>query len=113
MISIFLGAGASTPFGYPATKEFKEIISNDLEDKFERDGNLPELEKILVSVLKHGSYPDIEYVLEFMKRLLELTKKKEYKILTDFLTSYRSEGEIPKLYRAGHTQGATLTIANR
>lgn len=108
LISFFLGAGASNPFDYPTTREFKEIIANGLDDKFEVQGNLPELEKLAISILKHRSYLDIEYVLEFMKRLLEMTKKQEYKVLTDFFGSYGFQGEIPNLYRGGNTQGAGL-----
>lgn len=48
MISFFLGAGASNPFEYPATREFKEIIAKELDDKFEAQGNLPELEKLVI-----------------------------------------------------------------
>ena len=84
MISFFLGAGASSPFGYPTTREFKETIATELDSKFEKQGNLPEAEKILISILKHRSYQDIEYVLEFWKRLSELKKKPEFCSLDGF-----------------------------
>ena len=39
MISYFLAAGASEPFGYPVTKKFQEILASELIGKF---GNNPD-----------------------------------------------------------------------
>lgn len=36
---------------YPATREFKENIAKELDDKFVAQGNLPELEKLVISIL--------------------------------------------------------------
>lgn len=108
MPTFFLGAGASKALGYPTTKEFKDILATKLDDKFQADGNLPEGEKILLTTLRQKIYPDIEYVLDFWKRLLELKNKEEYKVLSDFLNSNHFAVSFDDIYRTRQVQQAVL-----
>jgi hypothetical protein len=108
MISFFLGAGASNPFGFPMTHEFKEIISKELTNRFASDGNLTSEEKIILTTLKHQTYEDIEYVFEFWKRINQLKDDPKYSIIYEFLTSYYWSVQFKGLPDAGHDQGAEL-----
>jgi hypothetical protein len=108
MISLFLGAGASSPFGYPITSEFKEMISSELANKFQNEGNLPSKEKIILTTLKHPTHADIEYGFEFWKRINQLKDDPKYAILNDFLNSYNWGVQSKGLPREGYDQGAKL-----
>jgi hypothetical protein len=104
LISYFLAAGASEPFGYPVTKKFQEILASELVVKF---GNQPDLvdseQRILLTILKHKAYPDIEYVLEFQKQLSRMNHL--YPLAIDFFKSYQLGGTIKGVPTAAHEQG--------
>jgi len=108
LISFFLGAGASAPFGYPVTEKFKTDLVEELETKFTTEGDLPEEEKILFTILKYKTYKDIEYVFDFWEKLMRLKKDKEYSALVDFLISNIFHVEFEKIYGTGHSQAASL-----
>jgi len=60
-IGLFLGAGASVQFGNPTTKKFKEqLIETNAVDKRIRP------------ILNLKSLPDVEYVLECLKEILNI-----------------------------------------
>jgi len=70
-IVLFLGAGASVQFGNPSTEKAKEkLVDSGIID-----------EKI-VPLLKLKIFPDIEYILEFLKEIQKLENDKQ---LTKFL----------------------------
>lgn len=57
-ISLFLGAGASVPFGMPTTKQFKErlsVVSNE--------------NKHITQLLQNSKFSDIEYVLRAIEEI--------------------------------------------
>lgn len=65
-IGLFLGAGASAPFGMPPTREIKSLLhtlsSGDREDE------------ILRAILNDYHYPDLEYVLQAVRDIREFAK---------------------------------------
>lgn len=107
-VSIFLGAGASSAFGYPTTKDFKEILVTELQQKFKDNGNLSSEEKILLTTLMHQPHMDIEYIFEFWKRLKQLQDKPEFSIIPRFFNSYQWGGQIKGVPNPGYDQGAEL-----
>jgi hypothetical protein len=107
LICYFLAAGASEPFGYPVTKKFQEILASELVNKF---GNLPDSliseERILLTILKHKSYPDIEYIFEFQK---ELSRMNQFcPLVVDFLKSYALGGTIKGVPTSAYEQGIQI-----
>ena len=58
-IGLFLGAGASVPYGKPTTKEFKSILLN----KYTNTDKYP----YLIHLLDHEKLEDIEQVLQCLK----------------------------------------------
>jgi hypothetical protein len=71
-ITLFLGAGASVQFGNPTTKVFKEQL---IEKKLFDEQFLP--------LLKLKLFPDIEYVLQCLKEILELENNQLGKFLNN------------------------------
>lgn len=68
-IGLFLGAGASVPFGKPTTVQLKEKLIN-----FTTTNDLNE--EILQSFLIVNEYSDIEYVLQAIRDIKNFTKSK-------------------------------------
>ena len=64
-IALFLGAGASVPFGKPTTAELKEKLFNKYIGAVATDI----FHEILFSFLTHPEFQDIEYVLQSVKEL--------------------------------------------
>ncbi|MEO9307460.1 MAG: SIR2 family protein [Nitrososphaera sp.] len=58
-ITLFLGAGASTPFGKPTTVQLKDKLSKEFPFSLE----MPFLPRFF----DHKEYPDIEYILQSVK----------------------------------------------
>jgi hypothetical protein len=60
-IALFLGAGASVPYGKLPTKEFKELLWKKYESAYERD--------YLRDFLRNENFKDIEHVLQSIKEI--------------------------------------------
>ncbi len=56
---LFLGAGASVPYGKPTTKEFKDLLQNETLDGITNT--------ILQSILSIPEFEDVEHVLQAIK----------------------------------------------
>jgi len=67
-IGLFLGAGASVPFGMPTTE--------GLRTKIQKFGNVDREEEVLQAFLTNSNYPDIEYVLQAVRDVLKFSKSK-------------------------------------
>ena len=84
-IALFLGAGASVQFGNPTTKKFKEqLIETNAVDKRIRP------------ILNLKSLPDIEYLLQCLKQILDIGNDPFGKFLNneEFDIVMRSDPEI-------------------
>jgi hypothetical protein len=104
VISYFLAAGASEPFGYPVTKRFQEILANELVNKFGSNPDLIRSElRVLLTILKHEAYPDVEYIFEFQKQLSRMIQL--CPLVVDFFKSYTLAGTIKGVPTAAHEQG--------
>jgi hypothetical protein len=96
VFSYFLAAGASEPFGYPVTKQFRKKLSTELRGKFTTNPNsLISEERILLSILEHDTHIDIEYILEFLKQLTKINHS--YPVVVNYLKSYGFGTTIPHL----------------
>lgn len=60
---LFLGAGASTPFNKPVTKDFKERLYKDFPD--------PKENGLVYHLIHHAMFEDIEHVLDCANKLTE------------------------------------------
>ena len=70
---LFLGAGASTPLGYPVMAEFVKRVREEIQ----REGNESRHEeeaKLLTDLMFRGGYNDIEEVLVHIEKILSLTQ---------------------------------------
>lgn len=67
-IALFLGAGASAPFGMPTTAKLREKLQNFNYANVD--------EEILQSFLTESKYPDIEYVLQAVRDILKFSRSK-------------------------------------
>jgi len=67
-IGLFLGAGASVPFGMPTTE--------GLRAKIQKFSNVDREEEVLQAFLTNPDYPDIEYVLQAVRDVLKFSKSK-------------------------------------
>ena len=81
-ISLFLGAGASIPFGMPTTKEFKSKLSKEVSD----DNNKKNILNLLLGVKDHE---DIEHTLRAIDDIENLGKYGKDFLL--HLSNYTSE----------------------
>lgn len=107
VISYFLAAGASEPFGYPVTKSFQEILASESVGKFEvKPDSLISEERILLTILKHKTYPDIEYIFEFQKELSRMIQ--HCPVLVDFLKSYALGGSIKGVPTTAYELGVEI-----
>ena len=94
-ISLFLGAGASVPFGMPTTKQFKEILSET-----------PNENKYITQLLENPKFSDIEYVLRAIKEIRDIGEYGDS--ILEYVRSVenRNEGkilsELPKLEKNIH-----------
>ncbi len=67
-IGLFLGAGASVPFGMPTTSELRNKLQKFTYDDIE--------EEILHSFLLERKYPDIEHVLQAVRDIIKFSRSK-------------------------------------
>lgn len=65
-VALFLGAGASAPYGMPTTSQLKEIL---------KESSFP-FEKIL----KNDAYPDVEYILPALDKIISFSKSEGGKL---------------------------------
>ena len=84
-IILFLGAGASAPFGYPTTQKFLDGLKTELGDS---------VEGILLSnILKVPHVKDVEHVLETLKALQVF---KEHPI-KEFVSTFQTSIDLPMM----------------
>lgn len=69
-IALFLGAGASVPYGMPTTKELKDKIKYGDLDFPRKD------------LLDAGQFPDIEHVLSVLDQLIDFAESRAGKLYT-------------------------------
>lgn len=62
-IALFLGAGASTPFGKPVTSELKQR----LVEKYAKDISGEDAKALVYALVSHRAFEDIEYVIQAIK----------------------------------------------
>ena len=67
-IGLFLGAGASVPFGMPTTE--------GLRSKIQKFGSVSREEEVLQSFLTNPKYPDIEYVLQAVSDVIKFSRSR-------------------------------------
>ena len=60
-IALFLGAGASVPYGKPVTAKFKELLLNKYQNNRESE--------YLLDFLRNEKFEDIEHVLQSIKEI--------------------------------------------
>lgn len=89
-IALFLGAGASKPFGKPTTKELKDELLKEYEElekeiRRDYDGKSynPRVEDLwysilLQSILSFDKFEDIEHVLQALKEIDDFFIKSQY-----------------------------------
>jgi hypothetical protein len=77
-IVLFLGAGASKPFGKPTTKEFKDILRDEKYHPSAPSNLEPWQKKILNSILSFEEFKDIEHVLQCLKEIDEFFTNSQY-----------------------------------
>jgi len=65
---LFLGAGASVPYGKPTTKELKEKLTNYSPSDL--------IDEIFQSFITHPKFLDIEYVLQSVREIVNFSKNK-------------------------------------
>jgi hypothetical protein len=78
-IVLFLGAGASAPFGYPTTKKFVDGLRKELAESVEG--------VLLSNILKIPEIEDIEQVLEVLKALYVFNKHPLKEYISTFTTT--------------------------
>lgn len=69
-VLLFLGAGASVPYGKPTTKELMEIVLDRFEKNLSTNGNYVRMLKFLTAMIKFGPFEDIEYVFQALEDIL-------------------------------------------
>lgn len=74
-IALFLGAGASVPYGMPTTRELREKIRHDDLDFPRKD------------LLDPDGFPDIEHVLSVLDQLLSFLQSRAGGLYTEFTTN--------------------------
>lgn len=89
-IALFLGAGASVPFGKPTTKELKnelleeyKKLENEIRSEYAGKSPNPRAEELWFSILLHSilsfdEFGDIEHVLQALKELHAFFIKSQY-----------------------------------
>ena len=61
-IGLFLGAGASVPYGFKTTNTIKPIIISETEHS--------DLSRFVGNILDDNNYPDIEYLLDICSLMI-------------------------------------------
>jgi hypothetical protein len=82
---LFLGAGASAPFGYPTTLKFISDLKEEL-------GSTPELE-LLNHILGISGFVDAEHVLELLDVLHNINKHPFQEFIQTYQTYIRFKGD--------------------
>lgn len=89
-IALFLGAGASKPFGKPTTKELKnelleeyKKLENEIRRKYAGQSENPRKEELWYSILLHSilsfdEFEDIEHVLQALKEIYDFFINSQY-----------------------------------
>ena len=78
-IALFLGAGASKPFDKPTTVELR----NNLTVKYSNLANRDNVAGLVYSLVSYEKYEDIEYVLQALKEIVEISRTEGGKYLLD------------------------------
>ena len=87
-------------------QRYKEC-SKELTVKFEKNAqSLSSEERILLTILLHKTYPDIEYVFQFQKKSTKAIHMFPY--LFEFLTSYIFGSNINEVPLPGRSQGVEV-----
>ena len=84
-IILFLGAGASAPFGYPTTQSFLDGLKDEMGESVES--------MLLLSLLKVPHVKDVERVLE----LLEALQVFKNHPLKEFTTTFQTSISLPMI----------------
>lgn len=74
-LTLFLGAGASMPLGFPDTKKFKTDLEASLAQNQDRSN--------MLSILQRSGHNDIENVLTAMEELVKLQDNQGYSLLNN------------------------------
>ena len=86
-LTLFLGAGASKPLGFPDTKEFKTRLEELLKQR--QKGNM-------FSMLQRSGHEDIENVLTDIDKLMNLSSDRGYKLLQNTVDiTYKENSASP------------------
>ncbi|HEU5119802.1 MAG TPA: SIR2 family protein [Candidatus Nitrosocosmicus sp.] len=86
-IALFLGSGASVPFGKPVTKTFR----NNLITKFKSNDTYPY--RFLNTMLNYSNYEDIEHVLQGIREIRQFYDTSKYGV--PYLNSLSCEMRMP------------------
>jgi hypothetical protein len=73
-LALFLGAGASVPYGKPTTLKLKD----ELIDRYKRDDMRNQSEHYLYSILSFSQFEDIEHVLQCIKEIDDFFNRSQY-----------------------------------
>ncbi|MDQ3884931.1 MAG: SIR2 family protein [Thermoproteota archaeon] len=68
-IGLFLGAGASVPFGKPTTKELRAELIDEYSKRPKTNDPEGWLNRLLYSILSFDKFEDIEHVLQSLKEI--------------------------------------------
>ena len=76
-IGLFLGAGASVPYGFKTTNTIKPIIISKTKNM--------DLSDFVDNILHDDNYPDIEYLLDICNKIIALNKNKHVATALDHI----------------------------
>ena len=82
-VGLFLGAGASVPYGYKSTVPIKKMILNNIESL-----ENPNVKKFTEMLFTLKQFPDVEYMLDLLyglKNFYKSSDNNEYKNIKKFL----------------------------
>ena len=80
-IALFLGAGASAPYGMPTTKDFLDKLGRDFPRR---------------DLLEHGQYHDIEHILLILDQTIRFAKQEAGKYHCQIDSDFRDKAEKSK-----------------
>ena len=79
-IGLFLGAGASVPYGFKTTNTIKQEIVEATRNT--------ELFNFVYNILHDDHYPDIEYLLDVCNKIIELNKNEHVATALNYISYY-------------------------
>ena len=83
-MGLFLGAGASVPYGFKTTNTIKPIIISETKHS--------DLSSFVDNILHDDNYPDIEYLLDICNKIIALSDNKHVATALDNISCNYGQG---------------------